>query len=100
MQTYKEAYEATQRKIDELHSRYEAGEIERSDFVEERLALGAKAALLASQDRFLTQWNIDREEWESLSDETRKTLLEVGREADEYRDLRDQLRDWMGECPI
>tara|TARA_R100000406_G_scaffold82927_1_gene65270 strand:+ start:3417 stop:3719 length:303 start_codon:yes stop_codon:yes gene_type:complete len=100
MQTYREAYEATQRKIDELHIRYEAGEIERSDFVEERLALGAEASLLASQDRFLNQWYIDREEWESLSDKTRKTLLEVGRVADKYENLRDQLRNWMEECPI
>ena len=59
MQTHNEPYEAQRRKIDELYSRYLAGEIEPSDYMEERLALGAELPLLASQDRFLIPFGQD-----------------------------------------
>lgn len=70
------------------------------DYMEQRLALGAELALFAFEHEFVSKWNLDREEWDSLSDEMKKAMLKVGREADKYDHLVEQVRDWVEECPV
>ena len=100
MTTHSEAYQARKDKLDELHQQFLDGEIDPSEYMEQRFALGAEVALFAFEQEFLTKWNLDREEWDSLSDEMKKAMLKVGREADKYDHLKEQVQEWVGECPV
>ena len=70
------------------------------DYMEERMTLGAEVALFAFEQDFLTKWNLDREEWDSLSDKMKKDILKVGREADKHEYLKEQVQEWVGDCPV
>ena len=100
MTTYSEAYESRRKKLDEMYQQFLDGEIDPSDYMEQRLVLGAEVALFAFEHEFLIKWNLDREEWDSLSEEMKKTILKVGREADKYDHFVEQVKEWVGECPV
>jgi len=83
-----------------MHQQFIDGEIDPSEYMEQRLVLGAEVALFASELEFIVKWNLDREEWDSLSDEMKKAMLKVGREAAKHEHLKEQVQEWLGECPV
>ena len=83
-----------------MHQQFVDGEIDSDEYMEQRLVLGAEVALFAFEQEFIVKWKIDREEWDSLSDKMKKVMLRVGREADKYGHLMEQVQEWLGDCPV
>jgi|11BtaG_2_1085332.scaffolds.fasta_scaffold15974_3 hypothetical protein len=100
MTTYTEAYEARKKQLDELHQQFLDGDIDPSDYMHERLVLEPEVALFAFEHEFIKRWKLDREEWDSLSDNMKKVMLRVGRQVEKYDLLVDQVKEWVGDCPV
>lgn len=100
MKTHSETFQALTEKNDELLQQFKAGEIDPVDYMNEHLVLANEIDLFSLESEFVNKWGLNGEEWASLSHEMKKAILKVGRQAEKHDRLVEQVREWVGECPV
>ena len=59
----------------------------------------ARYRILIKENSIITDWGIPAEEWDALSQNMKKIIVDMSEEANLYEQLREELQGWLDQAP-
>lgn len=94
-----ELYEERRERRNALFEKHAEGEITEDEMMDGLNEIHRKFAIVVSQVSVCTDWNIPKEEWDSLSTLMKTIIIDMAKEADRYENLRHELDEWVRTAP-
>ncbi len=92
-------YEERREKRNALFEKLAKGEITEDEMMDEMDEIQQAFSVVISQVSVCTDWNIPKDEWDSLSTLMKSIIIDMAKEAGKYEDLRQELDEWVRNAP-
>lgn len=69
------------------------------DVMDEIDAVREKYRVIRRENTIIKDWGFPVEEWATLSNEAKTTIIDMVEEAERHEALRENLQTWLGEAP-